>query len=396
MSNGRIIILIVDACGVGELPDAGDYGDHGAATLPHVAAEVGGLTMPVCQELGLGNIALIQGIPAAQNPCACYGRMAEVSAGKDSTTGHWEIGGVVLPKPFPLFPDGFPAALVKEFEKRAGVTTMGNIPASGTEIIKKLGARHLQTGELILYTSADSVFQLAAHEQLYPLERQYEICRVARELLKDEYGVARVIARPFVGEPGAFVRTSGRRDFSLPPPEDTILDLLTGRGHDTLAVGKTYDLFAQRGFSNRISAKNNAEVMLGLRDAVRDDTEHSLIFANCVDFDMLWGHRNDTEGFAQGLEEFDRHLAEILPMLRPYDVLIITADHGCDPTLKSSTDHTREYVPLLAFGKSLKAGVDMGTRKSFSDVACTVAAFFELRHSFPGKSFLADISQASS
>lgn len=391
MSAGRIILIIIDACGVGELPDAGDYGDLGAATIPNVARAVGGLTMPTCRRLGLGNIVSVQGLPPVEQPQACYGRMAELSTGKDSTTGHWEIGGIILDRPFPLFPSGFPRELVEEFERKASVKTTGNIAASGTEIIKELGERHLATGELILYTSADSVFQLAAHEDLYPLEKLYEICHVAREILTGPFAVARVIARPFIGRPGEFVRTAGRRDFSLPPPADTFLDLLNHNGYATLAVGKTYDLFAQRGFTDRAKAKNNTEVMLRVHEAVVNDSEHSLIFANCVDFDMLWGHRNDVEGFAQGLEEFDRHLAQTLSCLRHDDMLIITADHGCDPTIKSSTDHTREYVPLLAYGKHLRQGIDLGTRSSFADIAGTVAEFFGLDHDFHGESFLPDI-----
>jgi phosphopentomutase len=391
MSHGRVILVIIDACGVGELPDAANYGDSGAATLPNIARVVGALNMPTCQKLGLGNIAAIAGVPPAEKPLACFGKMAEKSPGKDSTTGHWEIGGVILDQPFPLFPDGFPPDLIDEFQKKAGVTVIGNIPASGTEIIQQLGQQHLKTEDIILYTSADSVFQLAAHEEIYPLERLHEICHIARKILTDRYAVARVIARPFIGEPGNFVRTSGRRDFSLPPPSDTILDLMLASGLKTLAVGKTYDLYAQRGFSNRIKTANNSEVMAGVTEATRTDFDHHLILANCVDFDMLWGHRNDTDGFASGLEEFDTHLAELTGRLRDDDLLIITADHGCDPTLKDSTDHTREYVPLLVFSNSIGSGTNLGTRETFSDVANTIADFFQLSHQFPGESFLEQI-----
>ena len=391
MPARRVILVIIDACGVGELPDAAQYGDSGAATLPNIAKAVGGLNMPTCQRLGLGNVAPIEGIAPARAPQACFGKMAEQSPGKDSTTGHWEIGGIILSQPFPLFPNGFPTELVDEFQTRSGVKVVGNIPASGTEIINRLGQHHLQTKEIILYTSADSVFQLAAHENIYPLEQLYRICRIARELLVGRFAVARVIARPFTGEPGNFVRTSGRKDFSLPPPSDTILDLMQKNGLQTLAVGKTYDLYAQRGFTNKIKTISNTEVMNALITAAKNDDDHQLVVANCVDFDMLWGHRNDTQGFATGLEEFDRRVAELIAVLRDHDLLIITADHGCDPTIKSSTDHTREYVPLVICGANLPTGVDLGTRETFSDVAAGIADYFELKHHFPGKSFLEQI-----
>ncbi|UCG62584.1 MAG: phosphopentomutase [Candidatus Zixiibacteriota bacterium] len=391
MSHGRVILIIIDACGVGELPDADQYGDSGSATLPNIARAVAGLDMPTCQKLGLGNIVPIKGLPPAEKPLACFGKMAEKSAGKDSTTGHWEIGGIIMEKPFPLFPRGFPAELVDEFQQRAAVTVIGNLAASGTEIIKQLGERQLQTGEIILYTSADSVFQLAAHEDIFPLDRLYEICAIAREILTGEFAVARVIARPFTGQPGSFVRTAGRKDFSLQPPSDTILDLMIAGGFETLAVGKTYDLFAERGFTSRMEAKSNAEILEEMIHATKSDTRHSLIFGNCVDFDMLWGHRNDTESFAEGLEQFDRHAAELLKVLNEDDLLIITADHGCDPTIKSSTDHTREYVPLLVHGKDISHGVNLGTRATFADIACSIAHFFDLNHQLPGTSFMGSI-----
>jgi len=395
MQSKRVIIIVIDACGVGELPDADRYGDRGAATLPNVAAATGGLYMPNCESLGLGNIASIKGVrPRAagrQTAVGCFGRMAEKAAGKDSTSGHWEIGGVVLDKPFPVFPDGFPAALVKEFESRAGVRTIGNKAASGTQIIDELGEEHLRTKALILYTSADSVFQLAAHEELYPPERQYEICRIARDLLQGQYGVGRVIARPFLGKPGSFQRTAGRRDFSLVPPSDTVFDLVQANGFKTLSIGKIYDLYARRGFYASVEAKNNYEVMTRVLGAVREDQFHQIVMANCVDFDMLWGHRNDAKMFAKGLEDFDRQLGDLLIALRDDDLLLITADHGCDPTIKTSTDHTREYVPLLVYGRKIRKGVNLGTRETFADVACTVAEVFSLEHSLPGKSFLPEV-----
>jgi phosphopentomutase len=391
MSITRVILIVIDACGVGELPDADQYGDSGAATIPNVARAVGGLNMPNCQKLGLGNIVEITGIAPNKTGDACWGKMAERSPGKDSTTGHWEIGGVILDKPFPVFPNGFPQELVKEFERLARVKTIGNKAASGTEIIKELGERHLKTKEIILYTSADSVFQLAAHEDIFPLERLYEICRIARDMLTGEYAVGRVIARPFIGTPGNFTRTAGRRDFSLEPPEDTILDVMVKRGLKTLAVGKIWDLFAGRGITSKVKTANNDEVMRAIIDFVQNDTIHHLAFANLVDFDMLWGHRRDAVSFARGLEAFDYWLGNLLPLLREEDLLIITADHGCDPTFSKHTDHTREYVPLLVYGQNAKHGVDLGTRETFADVGATLAEVFEVGHQFTGTSFLGEI-----
>lgn len=387
----RVILIIIDACGVGELPDAAQYGDSGAATIPNVARAAGGLSMPNCRRLGLGNIVGITGVPPNKSPLGCWGKMAEKSPGKDSTTGHWEIGGIILSRPFPVFPGGFPPELVRKFERRANVKTIGNKTASGTEIIKELGQHHLDTGEIILYTSADSVWQMAAHEDVYPLKRQYELCEIARQVLTGEYAVARVIARPFIGPPGSFIRTAGRRDFSLEPPEDTILDLLVRKGLRPLAIGKIWDLFAGRGISSKVKAANNDEVMAAITDFVNNDKSHHMAFANLVDFDMLWGHRNDEAGFAEGLEAFDRQLGELLPLLREDDLLIITADHGCDPTYKKHTDHTREYVPLLVYSKKAKQGVNLGVRETFADVACTLGEIYGIERRFPGKSFYGEI-----
>ncbi len=390
----RVILLIIDACGVGELPDAAQYDDSAAATIPNIARAVGGLSLPNCQKLGLGNITRIDGVPPHKSPDGCYGKMAEKSPGKDSTTGHWEIGGIILPEPFPVFPDGFPTELVQKFERQANVKTIGNRPASGTRIIEELGERHLRTGEIILYTSADSVWQMAAHEDQYPLERQYDLCRIARDILTGQYAVGRVIARPFIGSPGNFTRTAGRRDFSLKPPQDTILDLMVKKGLKTLAIGKIWDLFAGRGLTHKVKTADNAEVMAAVIDFVKNNKSHDvadLAFANLVDFDMLWGHRRDAVGFAKGLEEFDRHLGDLLPLLRDDDLLIITADHGCDPTYTKHTDHTREYVPLLVYGKNAKQGINLGTRETFADVANTLGEVFEIDHQFPGSSFLEEI-----
>ena len=393
MKLNRVIVLIIDACGIGELPDADSYGDVGAATIPNIAKETGELKMPNCQKLGLGNIVPIEGIDALNKPTGCFGSMAEKAQGKDSTTGHWEIGGVIIDKPFPQFPNGFPKHIITEFENRTGLKTIGNIPASGTEIINELGEQHLKTKELIVYTSADSVFQIAAHEDIYPLEKQYEICKIARELLHGDYAVARVIARPFIGSPGNFKRTSGRKDFSLTPPQDTFLDLMLKNGFKTLSIGKIYDLYCQQGISSPIKTKDNADVMNNVINHVKDDMSHQLIFANLVDFDMLYGHRNDTVGFAKALEEFDISLAKLLDVLNENDLLIITADHGCDPTIKKSTDHTREYVPLLCYGPNLQKGVNLGIRETFSDIACTIGELFNIKNNFIGNSFLKDITK---
>lgn len=390
----RVIIVVLDACGVGELPDADRYGDKGASTISNVARVQGGINMPNCQKLGLGNIVEIPGVPLAEKPLACHGKMAERSAGKDSTSGHWEIAGIITEKPFPVYSNGFPLELVAEFETCAGVKIIGNVPASGTEIIARLGERHLKTGEIILYTSADSVFQLAAHEEVIPLARLYEICQTARELLKGEHAVGRVIARPFTGTPGNFTRTSNRKDFSLLPPSETILDSLQTMGFPTIGIGKIGDLFAHKGLSKEIKTANNNEVMDSLLSEL-NRTGRGLIFANLVDFDMLWGHRNDAASFARGLEDFDRWLPGFIAHLQNDDLLIITADHGCDPTILDSTDHTREYVPLLAFSPSMNAPGNLGTRETFSDIAVTVAENFRLDSSFPGKSFFKDIVQST-
>ncbi len=387
MKFKRGIIIVIDACGVGELPDAADYGDIGSSTIPNVAKAVGGLNMPNCQKLGLGNIVEIEGVTPAEKPWGCFGKMAEQAAGKDSTSGHWEMAGVVIESPFPTFPAGFPQSIVERFEKEASVKTIGNVAASGTEIIERLGKEHIDSGAIILYTSADSVFQLAAHEDIISVERLYEICAIARRMLSGEFGVGRVIARPFIGEPGSFMRTSSRRDFSLEPPDDTILDLLYKSNRKILSIGKIYDLFVGRGISKKIKTADNNDVMRNIIEAIENSSEYDLIFANCVDFDEKWGHRNDEKNFAHSLEEFDVQLGTLLGKLRDDDLLIITADHGCDPTIKTSTDHSREYVPLLVYGKNAKAGVNLGTRETFADIACTIAEVFELEHEFRGKSF---------
>ncbi len=391
MDTKRAIILVIDACGVGALPDAATYDDEGASTIPHCAEAVGGLRMPACQRLGLGNIVPIRGVPPVERPVGAYGKMAEVSAGKDSTTGHWEIGGVITPTPFPTYPSGFPEGLVAELERRAGVKTIGNKAASGTVILDELGEEHLRTGAVILYTSADSVWQMAAHESLFPIERLYELCQIARDMLTGEHAVGRVIARPFVGEPGNFTRTPRRRDFSLPPGGKTILDVMVEAGHRTYAVGKIWDLFAERGMSSHVKTESNHDGMRRTIELVRKDRKHALLFINLVDFDQAWGHRRDPGNFAKALEEFDRGLEELLGVMRDTDLLFITADHGCDPTYVKHTDHTREYVPLIVYRRMMPGGVNLGTRETMADVAATVADLFGVKGLGAGRSFAGEV-----
>jgi len=385
----RAILIVLDSCGIGELPDAFKYGDEGSNTIINTAKEVGGLKLPNLEKLGLGNIHHIPGIASQKNPLANFGKMAEVSPGKDSTTGHWEIGGLILDKAFPLYPDGFPDKIIDEFEKIIGKKILWNRPASGTEIIDKLGEEHIKTGKPIVYTSADSVFQIAAHQDAIPVNKLYDMCEKAREILKGEHGVARVIARPFIGEPGSFTRTEKRKDYSLPPPGKTILDILKDKGYEVVGIGKIEQLFAGEGLTESLDTKNNSDGMDKLAKSIQKEI-HGLIFINLIDFDMLWGHRNDPKGFARGLEEFDLRLSGILNLLKSDDLLIITADHGCDPTTPS-TDHSREYVPLLVYGKVIKSGIDLGTRRCFCDVAKTLASVFKVKGIENGESFWKEI-----
>ncbi|MBO8128859.1 MAG: phosphopentomutase [Peptococcaceae bacterium] len=388
LTISRVILLVLDSVGVGELPDARKYGDQGSNTLQNTARVVSGLKMPHMQKLGLGNIIPVEGVPAAPQPQAAFGKMAEKSPGKDTTTGHWEIAGLILKRPFPVYPEGFPDEIITEFSRRIGRQVLGNKPASGTEIIKELGEKHIHTGYPIVYTSADSVFQVAAHEEVIPVDELYRICQVARELLVGRHGVGRVIARPFTGKPGAFQRTERRRDFSLPPTGTTILDVLAERRIKVVAVGKIWDIFAGRGISHAKKTKGNKACIAATLEAMQE-YQHGLIFTNLVDFDQAYGHRNDPAGYAEALEEFDRSLPDILKLLNPRDLLIITADHGCDPTTPS-TDHSREYVPLLVTGKQVRYGVNLGIRNTFADIAATIAGIFEVPW-FTGRSFLKDI-----
>ncbi|WP_221040598.1 phosphopentomutase [Gelria sp. Kuro-4] len=380
----RVVVVVADSAGAGALPDAGAYGDEASNTLGHVAQAAGGLKLPLLQRLGLGNILPLQGVPPAREPLAAFGRLAEQSAGKDTTTGHWELMGIILPRPFPVYPQGFPPALIARFEKAIGRRTLGNKPASGTAIIEELGAEHLATGWPIVYTSADSVFQVAAHEEVIPPEELYHICAVARRLLTGADAVARVIARPFVGRPGSFRRTADRRDFSLPPPAPTVLDQALAAGRRVLGVGKIGDIFAGRGLTECRHTAGNAAGLAATRAALEEGT-WDLVFTNLVDFDMLYGHRNDAAGYARALEEMDRGLGRVLAALGQEDVFFLTADHGCDPTTPS-TDHSREYVPLLAYGRTVRA-VSLGTRTTFADLGATVADILGLAWEGPGTSF---------
>ncbi len=370
----RVIWIVLDSVGMGELPDAAAYGDAGSNTLGNIAKTVG-LKLPNMRSLGLGNIDGMEGIDPVDNPKGCYGRLAEVSKGKDTTTGHWEMVGIISEKPFPTYPDGFPQDVIDAFCKVAGVKgVLGNCVASGTKIIEELGEEHLRTGYPIVYTSADSVFQIACHESIYPPEKLYEICEAARELLCGEHAVGRVIARPFIGNnSNDFTRTSNRRDFSLKPPKNNLLVKLNDNNVPVWAVGKIEDIFCGEGITEAVHIKDNND---GLDKTIEymENIEGGLIFTNLVEFDSVWGHRNDPEGYAKGLEAFDERLPEMLDRLKEEDMLIITADHGCDPTTES-TDHSREYVPVLFYGKNLQNNINLGTGATFASIGQTVAEY---------------------
>ncbi|HZA20200.1 MAG TPA: phosphopentomutase [Actinomycetota bacterium] len=390
MSGIRAVALIVlDSAGVGGAPDAAAFGDEGSATLPHVAAAVGGLALPHMERLGLGRIASIEGVDPEGEPEGGFGLMTERSPGKDTTTGHWEIAGVVLERPFPLYPDGFPPEVIKQFEEAIGTETLGNVAASGTEIIEKLGEEHMRTGKPIVYTSGDSVFQVAAHVDVIPLERLYEICKIAREILRGPHEVGRVIARPFRGKPGAFERTPDRHDYSVLPPSETVLDEIVAAGLDVRGVGKIWDIFGGRGVTHSRPTRSNDDGITAIIEQL-GTIERGLVFANLVDFDQAYGHRNDPAGYAAALEQFDRRLPEIVDAMMPDDVLIITADHGNDPTTPS-TDHSRERVPLLCAGAGVKPGADLAVRDSFTDCGATVAELLGVSTSTPGRSFAPEL-----
>ena len=383
-------MIVLDSVGAGALNDASTYGDEGSNTLGNIARQVG-LRVPTLRSLGLDRIVDIGGPVSFDTPQAAIGRMAEASKGKDSVTGHWEMMGIVLDRPFPVFPDGFPKDLIEKFEQRIGRGTLGNYAASGTKIIDDLGAEHMRTGKPIVYTSADSVFQIAAHEDVIPIEEQYLINNIAFDLVVGGLGLGRVIARPFVGKPGSFTRTANRRDFAMVPTDETVLDRLKESSLPVIAVGKIEDLFAGRGITRAVHTKSDDEGM----DVVSSEmasTSRGLIFANLVDFDTQYGHRNDVPGYAANLERFDARLKDLLPRLRPDDMLVVTADHGNDPTTPS-TDHSREHVPLLVAGPAVKAGVNLGTRKTFADLGQTIADNFGVGEMEHGTSFLGELRQ---
>jgi phosphopentomutase len=389
----RVIVIVLDSVGIGELPDASAYGDAGSNTLGNIARQVP-LKIPTLRRLGLNKLVALD--TSGANPkgspsplLGAYGRMAEASPGKDSVTGHWEMMGIVLDRPFPTFPHGFSADLIAEFERRIGRGTIGNVVASGTEIIDRLGPEHLRTGRPIVYTSADSVFQIAAHEDVIPIAEQYRICEIAFDLVARGMGVARVIARPFAGAPGSFKRTANRHDYALEPTGETLLDRLTRKGVPVISIGKVNDLFAGRGITRATHTASDAEGMQVLTGTLRDASD-GFVFVNLVDFDTVYGHRNDVPGYAANLERFDEALARLLPTLRDSDLLVVTADHGNDPSTPS-TDHSREYVPVMLTGGRVKAGSNIGTRGSFADLGQTLAANFGIGPLANGTSFLEDI-----
>jgi phosphopentomutase len=384
----RVVWIVLDSVGIGEMPDAAQYGDSGSDTLGNIARQRR-LNLPHLRRLGLANIRPFVNLEPAPCPEGGYGRCALASPGKDTTTGHWEMAGIHLEKPFPLYPNGFPAEVMQPFERLVGRRAIGNRAASGTEIVKELGEEHMRTGSPIVYTSADSVFQIAAHEEVIPLWELYRMCEIAREILRGEHEVGRVIARPFVGSPGAFTRTASRKDFAVPPPEGMLLDRLEAANVAVISVGKIADVFLSRGIAETEKTKDNADGMARTVEAIEEQPA-GLIWVNLVDFDQQYGHRNDVEGYARALEEVDAWLPSLCDKLAPSDLLILTADHGCDPTTPS-TDHSREYVPLLCWSPSGRTGVALGTRDSLADIGQTVAENFGVSIA-RGTSFLADIS----
>lgn len=384
----RVFIIVLDSCGIGELPDANLWHDEGSNTLGAIRNDAH-FNCPNLTKMGLFNIENVGG--GVECPTASFARLGELSKGKDTTIGHWEIAGIVSPTPLPTYPDGFPKEVIDEFEKRTGRKTLCNKPYSGTEVIKDYGEDHIKTGALIVYTSADSVFQIAAHEDIVPVPELYKYCEIARELLQGEHGVGRVIARPFNGE-YPFTRTPNRHDYSLQPPHTTMLDLLKESGYATISVGKIYDIFAGKSVSESNRTTSNIHGMEVTLDIEKRDFE-GLCFVNLVDFDMKYGHRNDVAGYAQAMTDFDKQLGEFLQNMREEDVLIITADHGCDPSTPS-TDHSREYVPMLIYGEGIKSGVDLKTRKSFADISATVLDYFKVdQKDSAGESFLEKVSK---
>jgi phosphopentomutase len=385
----RVILVVLDSVGIGEMPDAKNYNDEGSNTLGNISSAVGGLRLHNMEELGLGNIDGIKGIVKSENPKGAFGKCSELSIGKDTVTGHWEIAGVVLSKPLHTYPNGFPQQLITEFENKIGRKTLGNIVASGTEIIKELGDEHVKTGYPIIYTSADSVFQIAAHEDVISIEELYKMCKIAREMFVGDIAVGRIIARPFTGESGNYSRTSNRKDFALDPFNKTMLDYIKEDGNNVMAVGKIEDIYNGKGITDAVHIKNNMDGVDKTLEYMKNE-KTGLIFTNLVDFDMHFGHRNDFQGYAKALVDFDNRLPEILALMREEDILILTADHGCDPTTPS-TDHSREYIPLVVYGNKVKAGANVGIRNSFSDIGKTILDLLKIPNELVGESFAKDI-----
>jgi len=385
----RVIWIVLDSVGIGEMPDAMEYGDRDVNTLAHVYKHCNGLNIDHMIELGLGNIDGITFLPKSKGPKGSFARLAEKSKGKDTTTGHWEMVGIYTEVPFPTYPNGFPKEIMEAFENKIGTRTIGNCAASGTAIIEELGVEHMKTGYPIVYTSADSVFQIAANEDIIPLTKLYEMCEIARNMLVGEHEVARVIARPFTGKEQSFTRTPNRRDFAVTPTAPNLLTYCKDANIPVIAIGKIEDIFAKQGITQAIHTKSNLEGIQVTIDSMNQYDE-GIIFTNLVDFDMKWGHRNDPEGYGKGLEEFDSKLPEIIKAMTSEDILFITADHGCDPTTKG-TDHTREYVPLMIYGKCIKTANNLGTRSSFADIGQTICELFELPNLSIGTSFLKEI-----
>ncbi|PID86700.1 MAG: phosphopentomutase [Chloroflexi bacterium] len=390
MTINRVVVIVLDSVGIGELPDAAAFGDVGSHTLGSMARVVGGLKVPNLEKMGLGNIAILDGVLPQTEPTAVYGKMAEISAGKDTTTGHWELMGIELKQAFPLYPDGFPPEVMERFEAEIGRGTLGNYPASGTIILNELGEEHMATGKPIVYTSGDSVFQIAAHEEIIPIDELYHMCHVAREILRGEHEVSRIIARPFVGEPGNFTRTANRHDYSVVPPQPTLLDKIEAAGQMVYAIGKINDIFVGQGITDYVTTQDNMDGVDKTIAALKERTEKGFIFTNLVDFDAKFGHRNNPAGYANCLAEFDQRLPEIVAALTDDDVLAITADHGNDP-VTPSTDHSREYVPVLIIGKPVKAGVNIGVRRTFGDLAATIAEMLGVERPLIGTSFMQEI-----
>ena len=388
----RAILVVLDSVGVGELQDAKSYGDEGSHTLDHVYKACNGLEIKELEKLGLGNIEGVNEPKKCNKPVGAYGRCKEASKGKDTVTGHWEIAGVILEKPLNTYPEGFSEEIIEEFKKRANVKgILGNVVASGTQIIEELGEEHVKTGYPIIYTSADSVFQIAAHEDVISVEKLYEMCQVARDMLVDKWAVGRVIARPFIGEAPNFKITSNRRDYALDPFNKTMLEYLKENNLEVAAVGKIEDIYNRKGITSAVHTKNNMDGVDKTLEYM-DTVKEGLIFTNLVDFDMLYGHRNDPKGYGKALEDFDNRLQEIYSKMNDEDILIITADHGCDPTT-SSTDHSREHIPVLVYGKNVKPGVNIGTRERFSDIGKTILDFFNVKNELVGDSFLNKIME---